>query len=281
MSTPEPPLGLIAAGGMLPLLVARGARSAGRRVVCVGMSGFADPALADECDEFGWVGMARPGSWARRLRSRGVRQAVMVGRVQKTHVYVPLWRLIWRFFPDLTAARVFLHARRSDMRTDSAMSSLAEALARKGVTLIDTTRYIPDHLASPGPMTRRRPSAAQSGDIAFGVPIARRMGELDVGQSIAVKDRDTVAVEAIEGTDAMIRRAGELCRGGGWVLVKLAKPEQDLRFDVPVIGVETVRNLKAAGGACIAVEAGRVIMLDKPAVIAEADRLGVCIVGVE
>jgi UDP-2,3-diacylglucosamine hydrolase len=118
-------------------------------------------------------------------------------------------------------------------------------------------------------------------DVEFALPIVRRLGELDIGQAVAVAQREVIAVEAIEGTDALIRRAGELCRAGGWVLVKVAKPRQDPRFDVPTVGVQTIENLKAAGAACLAVEAGKVILLDKPEVLAAADRLGIAIVGVK
>jgi hypothetical protein len=124
------------------------------------------------------------------------------------------------------------------------------------------------------------PSATIFADIQFALPILRRLAEVDIGQSIAVRDREIVAVEAIEGTDAMIRRAGELCKRGGWTLLKIAKPNQDMRFDVPTIGVKTVQNVQASGGACIAVEAGKVIMVDKPLLIQAARRAGVAIVGV-
>jgi DUF1009 family protein len=135
-------------------------------------------------------------------------------------------------------------------------------------------------MAGVGTMTRGEPSTQQMADIRFALPIVKRMGDLDIGQSVAVRDREIIAVEAIEGTDAMMERAGRLCRKGGWTLVKMAKPQQDMRFDVPVVGVPTIENLKRCGGACLAVESGRVIMIDKPEVIAKAEALGIAIVGV-
>lgn len=163
------------------------------------------------------------------------------------------------------------------------LGALADELGRGGITLIDTTRYIPEHLAGEGVLTRRGPTAAQQADIDFGWPVLMRMNDLDIGQAIAVKNRDIVAVEAIEGTDAMIRRAGELCRGfrgGGWVLLKGPRPDKDMRFDVPTVGVQTIQALKDAGAKVLAVAAGKVILADKPALLKAADDAGVVVVGV-
>ena len=273
------PIGLIAGQGRLPILTARGIRDAGRRVACVGLAGQFDGELPALCDDFKTAGLIRLGQWIRTLRRWGVEQAVMVGRVSKARIYDPL-RVV-RQLPDWRAAKLWYRVLRHDKRNDALLGAVADELKRGGVTLIDSTLYIPQHLADEGVMTRTQPSAGQRADIAFGLPIARRMGDLDVGQSIAVRDREVIAVEAIEGTDAMIRRAGELCRLGKWTLIKLAKPNQDMRFDVPVVGVQTIENLKANGATCLAVEAGKVILIDKPDVIAAADRAGVAVVGVQ
>jgi len=139
--------------------------------------------------------------------------------------------------------------------------------------------YCREHLAEDGVMTSRRPGPQVEQDIEFGWPLAKKLGELDIGQAIAVKEREVIAVEAIEGTAEMIKRAGQFCRAGGWTLIKTSKPNQDLRFDVPCVGPETIRDLAAHGSRCLVVEAGKTIILDKPQTVALADQLGVCIVG--
>jgi DUF1009 family protein len=276
----QPPLGLIAGGGALPLLEARGMRSAGRRVACVGLAGQFDPALREACDAFGVAGLVQIGRWIRLLRRWGVEEAVMIGSVKKTRImYDPL--RVFRQLPDWRAAMLWYRVLRHDKRDQTLLAAVADELDRNGVRLIDTTRYIPDHLAGAGVLTRHRPSPQQQADIAFGWPILMRMNDLDIGQAIAVKERDVIAVEAMEGTDEMIRRAGELCRKQDWTLLKGPRPDKDLRFDVPTVGVRTIENLRAAGAGCLALAAGKVILADREAVIRAADEAGLAIVGVE
>ncbi len=274
----ERPIGIIAGQGQLPVLTAQGIRAAGRSVVCVGLRDQYDPRLPELCDGFKAAGIIQIGRWVRLLRRWGAAEAVMVGRVAKVRMYDPFYLL--RQMPDWRAARLWFVRLRHDRRNDAILGAVADELAREGITLLDTTRYIPQHLADEGVMTRTTPTDSQRADIAFSLPIVARMGDLDIGQSLAVKDREVVAVEAIEGTDRMIERAGQLCRRGGWTLVKVAKPKQDLRFDVPTVGPNTIENLKRHGGSSIAVEAGRTILLDKPQLIEAADRAGIAIVGV-
>lgn len=274
---PTPPIGLIAGGGTLPVAIARGIRSAGRQVACVGLAGQHEPALGELCHRFRSVGLIQVGKWIRTLRRWGCREVVMVGKVEKARMYDPLSWL--RYKPDLLAGKIWFYQLRQDRRPDQVLRAVADALDADGITMIDSTRYIPELLADAGVMTRAQPSASQRGDIDFALPIVRRMGDLDIGQSIAVKDRDIIAVEAIEGTDAMIGRAGELCRKGGWTLIKLAKPGQDMRFDVPTVGPQTIERMREHGGTCLAVEAGRTILLDKPQLIEAADAAGIAIVG--
>ena len=273
------PIGLIAGNGMLPLFEARGIRAAGRGCFCVGFAGQTHPDLRRACDRFRPVGFIRLGQWIRTFQRWGVREAVMVGGVSKARMYDPL-RLV-RQIPDARALRLWYRELRHDKRDQTVLAALAAELARSGIELIDTTRYIPDHLAVPGSMTRREPTARQHADIAFGWPILMQMNDLDIGQAIAVKERDVIAVEAIEGTDAMIRRAGDLCRSRGWTLLKGPRPEKDMRFDVPTVGVATIEALAAAGAGCLALAAGRTILVDKPAVLAAADKAGIAVVGVE
>lgn len=274
----EQPIGLIAGQGRLPVMMAEGARAEGRRVVCIGLRDQFDPELPTVCDAFRAAGIIQIGRWVRLLRRWGVGEAVMVGRVTKVRMYDPLYLV--RQMPDWRAAKLWFGRLRHDKRNDAILGAVADELAAAGVTLIDSTRYIPQHMADEGAMTRVEPTGGHRGDIDFALPIIARLGELDIGQSIAIKDREVIAVEAIEGTDRMIERAGQLCRRGGWTLVKVAKPGQDMRFDVPTVGVATIENLRKNGGTCLAVEAGKVIMVDKPAVIAAAEKAGVAVVGV-
>jgi DUF1009 family protein len=273
---PEP-VGLIAGSGELPMLVARGARAAGRPVVCVALRDSFDPRLPALCDHFHEVGMVQIGRWIRLLRRGGVRQAVMVGGVRKTRMHDPL--RLFRQIPDLRAAWLWYRRLRHDRRNHAVLAALADELASCGVPLMDSTTFIQDHLASDGVMGAVQPGTDARGDVAFGWPLLRQLVELDVGQSMAVRDRDVIAVEAIEGTDAMIERAGSLCRAKGWTLLKTAKAAHDRRADVPTIGVATIERVAAAGCRCIALGTGQVILVDRPAVIAAADRLGVAIWG--
>jgi DUF1009 family protein len=273
-----PPLGLIAGNGQLPLLVARGAKAAGRRVIAVGLRDQFDSTLPALCDEFDQAGWLRIGKWIRLLRRAGVHEAVMVGGVSKQRMHDP-FKLI-RQLPDLRAARLWYRRLRHDRRNAAVLAAVADELASSGVTLMDSTTYIQEHLATLGVMGSVTPSSAQQADIAFGWPIISQVCELDVGQAIAVRDRDTIAVEAVEGTDAMIDRASTLCRSRGWTLLKTSSGNHDRRADVPTIGVATIERLAKAGGTCLALGVARVILIEKPLVIAAANRLGVALVGV-
>lgn len=273
------PLGLIAGQGRLPLLVARGMRDAGARVCCVGLRDQYDLQLPSLCDSFGEVGLVRLGLWIKLLRRWNVTEAVMVGGVSKKRMHDP-WKLL-RQIPDWRAAMLWYRHLRHDRRNAAVLCAIADELHRSGITLIDSTTYIPDHLAAEGVMTHVQPTAQQRADIDFGWPLLSQMVELDVGQSIAVRDRDVIAVEAVEGTDAMIVRAGQLCRSKGWTLLKTAKRDHDMRADVPTIGLATIERAAKAGCGCIAIGAGRVILVDKPAVLAAAEQMKIAIVGVK
>ena len=273
-----PPIGLIAGQGALPVIVAQGMRAAGRRVSCIGLADQYVPELPALCDDFAEAGVVQLGKWLRLARRFGVREAVMVGRVSKARMHDPL--RLFRQLPDWRALNLWYRRLRHDRRSATVLGVLADELAKEGLVLIDSTTFIPDHMASEGTMTRRAPTDEQSSDIAFGWALLKQVGALDIGQSIAVRERDVIAVEAVEGTDRMIERAGELCRTRGWTLLKTARPGHDMRADVPTIGVSTIERMHAAGGGCIAVGVGKVILVDRPAVLATADRLGVAIVGV-
>ncbi len=272
-------VGLIAGGGRLPFMVAAGARSRGLRVVCVGLAGYVDEPLADEVDTFYPVAVARPGSWIRKLRKHSVTKTVMVGQVTKSHLFTPC--RILRYLPDWRAFRIFYwRLRGKSIQTDTLLTALADELASGGILLENTTMYCEQYLADAGVMTRHKPGTQIEQDIEFGWPLAKKLGELDIGQAIAVKEREVIAVEAIEGTAEMIKRAGQFCKAGGWTLVKTAKPAQDMRFDVPCVGPETIRDLAAGGAKCLVVEAGKTLIIDKPQTLDLANELGITVVGV-
>jgi hypothetical protein len=184
-----------------------------------------------------------------------------------------------RYLPDGTSVRLWF-TKIKDKRNDTILRAVADELAARGITLEDSLQYCAEALAPAGVLTRRGgPTAAQQRDIDFGWPIAKDIGRLDVGQGIAVKETEVIAVEAIEGTDRMIERAGQLCRHGGWILIKVAKPNQDRRFDVPTVGPDTIENLHRHGGKVLVVEAGQTLLIERARMLELAERYGICVVG--
>lgn len=274
---PPEPLGLIAGAGQLPRLVAQGMIDAGHTVRGVGFVNQYDAELPNLCESFREVGALRLGEWGRKLRGLGVRYAVMVGRVDKAKI-MHSWVTILRNRPDFRTTKLWISNTR-DRRSHNILRTVAEELVKDGVQLIDSTAHIADHLANPGPMTNTKPTPRQDADIELAWPILQRLLSLDVGQAITVRGGDTIAVEAVEGTDRMIARSGELCRAGGWTLLKGARANHDRRADVPTIGPDTIRNMHKHGGRCIGLAAGDVIIIDKPQTLALADELGVAVVG--
>ena len=272
------PIGLLAGSGRFPILFAEAARRQGLPVACVGIRHEAHESLRDLCESFEVVGVSKLGGMIRSFRRRGVRQVVMAGKVTKSVMYTP--GRVLQLWPDLRMAR-FWYRNLVDKRDDSILLGVIAEFAKDGMTFASALDYCPELLVKHGTLTRRRPSASELKDIAFGWTLAKEMGRLDVGQSVAIKESAAVAVEAIEGTDRCIERAGQLCRSGGWTLVKVAKPQQDMRFDVPTIGITTVENLHKAGARVLAIEAGKTIVIDQPDVIALANRLGLAIVALD
>jgi len=272
------PLGIIAGAGRFPFLVAEGARRTGRPVVAVGLRGLTSDDLRQEVDRFYWSGVVRLGAWIRIFRRCGVREAIMAGSVRKSDMY-GRFRLL-RFLPDWTSFRLWFFEV-ADRRNDTLLRAAADCMARKGITLTNSVQYCQEHLPGPGVLTRLQPTPAQQKDIAFGWPIAKEMGRLDIGQAIAVKEQEVIAVEAIEGTDRMIQRAGELCRPGAWMLIKVAKPNQDMRFDVPTVGPDTVDNLKRHGAKALVFEAGQTLVIDRDKMVEAADRAGIVVIAHE
>lgn len=265
------PLGLIAGNGRFPFLVAAAARRAGRRVVAIAIKEEAAPELAAEVDEIHWVGLGQLGRCIDALKGAGAREAVMAGQVKHRQIFSDIR-------PDLKL--VTLLARLAFKNTDSLIGAVADTLQSEGITLLPSIGLLEDQLATPGAMTRRKPSKDERRDIEYGVGVARTLAGHDLGQTAVVKERAAVALEAMEGTDEVIRRAGRIA-GAGCTVVKVAKPRQDLRFDVPVVGPGTLAAMSEAGAVLLAVEAGRTLLLDRALFLAEADRRRIGVWGLE
>ncbi|HEX4131921.1 MAG TPA: UDP-2,3-diacylglucosamine diphosphatase LpxI [Pirellulales bacterium] len=275
-------VGLIAGWGRYPILVAEELRRQGCETYCVGLEGHADPILAELCAGFCTMGFGRLGRAIRYMRQHGVHDATMAGKVHKLRLFTPWmwarqmpdWRT-WRRF-----AKHFLFAMK-DRKDDTLLRAVIDEFALDGIHFAPATEFAPELLVKPGNLTRRVPSRSERRDIEFGWKIAKELGRLDIGQCVAVKREATLALEAIEGTDRCIERAGELCTARNFTVVKVAKPKQDMRFDVPTIGVGTLETMVRAGASCLAIEAGRTILLDQQDVIAYADRHKLAIVALD
>lgn len=274
------PVGVLAAWGELPIAIARAVRAAGRPVVCLGVRHHAEPEpLRAVSDHYHAIGAAEIGKASRLFRRHGVRRATLAGKFHKVDLYRPgAWL---RYLPDATTAWAFYrHFVRpdADRRDDTLLGAIVETFARRGITMEPATDFAPELLVPEGPIAGPPLSAAQQSDVEFGWGLARAMGGLDVGQSVCVHRGAAIAIEAIEGTDLCIQRAGELCPQGGFTVVKVAKPQQDMRFDVPTVGLRTLRTMSAAGAGVLAIEAGQTILLDREAFTAEASRCGIRVV---
>ena len=277
---PLSPLGLIAGQGDLPLETARGIRASGRPVICLALAGQAKTdELRALCDQTLVVGLLRLNQWIRVLKRHGCRQAVMVGRVRAAEMHARFH--LFRYIPDWRTARVWFFRVRHDKRTARLLNAVAQELQSGGITLIDGRPFVPDSLAILGLMTKTAPSAAIQADIDFAWPLLKRANELLIGQALTVKDHTVIAMEAIEGTNRLIDRTGEFCKRKGWVLCKAANPSQDMRFDVPTVGLATIERLHAHGGGALVLEVGRTIMLEKNQMLARADELGIAVLGRE
>ena len=255
-------------------MVLEGAKRAGCHVVVIGLRGLADGELAGRADVFKWAGLTRLGRWIRILKRHRAGGVILAGSVEKTGMY-GRWRWL-RHVPDWTAVKLWFF-KLADKRNDSVLAAVADEFANHGIIMQDCIHYSAEHLAPKGVLTRRQPSGGQLKDADFGWTIAKEMGRLDIGQSIAVKETEVIAVEAIEGTDRMIERAGALCPKGGWTLVKVAKPQQDLRFDVPTVGPDTIARLKPHGAGMLVIEAGKTVVIDREKMIAAAAAAGIVV----
>jgi DUF1009 family protein len=269
------PVGLLACAGRFPIVFAEKARECGIPVVCVGVAGMADPSLKTLCTEFHWLRRASLGFLIRAFRGGGVRRWTMAGKFHKHLIFRP-GRLL-HFLPDWRMLRFFFLRRRPANNDDSLLLGLIDEFRAFGLDCVSALDLCPELLVREGDLTRRKPTPAEEKDIAFGWQLAREMGRLDVGQSVMVRERAVLAVEAIEGTDKAILRAGELCGKNGFVVVKVAKPGQDMRFDVPTVGRQTLESMREAGAKVLAIEAGRTILIDEAETVELADRYGIVV----
>ena len=268
-----PRIGLIAGNGRFPFLVLRGARSLGHDVTVVAIKEEAFPELETAARDAGadlhWVSLGHLGKCIKILKSSGVTRAVMAGQVKHVKIFSGI-------IPDLTLMSVL--TRLKARNTDALISAVADVMRDEGVDLIDSTAFLEPLLAREGVLTDRAPAEEEAQDLAFGYRMADAIAALDIGQTIAVKHEAVVAVEAMEGTDEVIGRAGYLA-GPGVRIVKVAKPKQDMRFDVPVIGIATIQAMRIAGAVALSVDAGRTLVLDGQHVFASANEAGITIVG--
>jgi UDP-2,3-diacylglucosamine hydrolase len=266
-------LGLIAGNGRFPFLVLEAARAQGHDVTIVAAQEEAFPELNDAAARLGadihWISIGHLGKCINLLKEAGVSNAVMAGQVKHAKIFSGL-------IPDWTMAKVLKHA--FTKNTDGLIGAIAEVLRENGIELMNSTALITPLLARPGAMTARQPTEEEQKDLEFGYRMADQIAALDIGQTIAVKHQAVVAVEAMEGTDEVIARAGHLA-GPGVCIVKVAKPKQDMRFDVPVVGFATVQAMRVAGAAVLSVDAGKTLMLDGDAVRASANEAKIAIVG--
>jgi DUF1009 family protein len=261
--------GLIAGNGQFPFLVIDGARRQGAELSVVAINEETDPRIDREASDVRWVGIGQLGRMISFFKDRGVERVMMAGQVKHVQIFSGA-------MPDMRMVKMLWNLPRRN--TDALIGGIAAELAKDGIELIDSTFFVGDHLAADGVMTKRRPSDLEIENIEYGLQIAREIARLDLGQTIVVRGKACVAVEAMEGTDAAIKRAGELANGK-LTVVKVAKPHQDMRFDVPVVGISTIETMIAAGATCLSISAGKTLIFDRQVMLALADRHNICVIG--
>lgn len=261
-------IGLIAGSGTFPIAFARAAKEKGMQVIAVAHEGETMPELAQCVDRIFWIKVGQLGKLISTFKEQGVKDVLMAGGIKKT-------RLFGGGMPDLRG--VALLAKMIHKKDDSILRAVAQELESEGITVRESTLCLDNIVAVPGVLTKRKPSKDERLDIEFGWQMAKEVGRLDIGQTIVVKGQAVLAVEAIEGTDEAIRRGGLLC-GEGAVVVKICKPNQDLRFDLPAIGATTIQSMAQVKASCLAVEAGKTIIIEREIMIRDAERAGIAVV---
>ena len=262
--------GLIAGNGKFPFMVVEGARQSGARMVVAAIREETDPSIEGLAERVEWVGIGQLGKMIRFFKDEGVDKAIMAGQVKHVQIFS-------RAVPDARMLKVLLKLPRRN--TDSLIGAIAAELQTEGIELIDSTYFLQQHLPQVGTLTRREPDKHERGDIEYGLEIAREIARLDLGQTIVVRGKACVAIEAMEGTDETIRRAGRLVNKR-LTVVKIAKPDQDMRFDVPVVGVPTIETMIEAGATCLCLTAGKTLMFDREEMIRLANDRKIAIVAV-
>ena len=263
---------LIAGNGRFPFLVLEAARGQGIAMTVAAIREEADAELQSLAGSFHWIGLGELSKLIEILKSEGVTHAMMAGQVKHSRIFSSLR-------PDWRLAKLLLMLPRKN--TDSLIGAVAKVLADEGITLLDSTAFLKNFMAPAGLLTRRAPNDAERGDLDYGRSVAREVARLDIGQSVVICERACVAVEAMEGTDAAIARAAAFANGRSLTVVKVAKPKQDMRFDVPVIGPATIRAMRAAGATALGIDAGRTLLIDRDQLVREADEAGIAIEAVE
>lgn len=263
-------IGLIAGSGELPAAIASAAHLRGYTVFAVGLEPLAEKSLADHVDEIKWVNVGKLGAMLEALKKAGIKEAVMAGKVPKSLIFKS------RITPDLRAMKLLFSLK--DKSDDSIMLAIAKELKKEGITLLNTTDFSTGLLTPEGVLTKKQPTKEEWKDIAFGWKIAKEIGRLDIGQTIVIKNQAVMAVEAIEGTDEAIKRGGTLAAEGA-VVIKVSKPNQDLRFDVPVVGISTLMAMIETKARVLAVETQKSILLNREEMIKKADKAGISVLG--
>jgi DUF1009 family protein len=263
-------LGLIAGNGKFPFLVLEGAKRAGASIAVAAIREETDPEIERVAERVTWVGIGQLGKMLRFFKNEGVEKAIMAGQVKHVQIFS-------RAIPDVRMLKMLL--RLPKRNTDALIGAVAGELEAEGIELIDSTYFLKDNLPTSGTLTKRAPDERERGDIEYGLEIAQEIARLDLGQTIVIRERACVAIEAMEGTDAVIRRAGGLVRGR-LTVVKIAKPDQDMRFDVPVVGVPTIESMIESGATCLCLTAGKTLMFDREEMIKLANKNKVAVVAV-
>jgi DUF1009 family protein len=260
--------GLIAGNGRFPFLVLEGARSQGIEMAVIALKEETSPELEKIAKRLHWVSLGELSKTIELLKQEGVTQAVMAGQVKHNKIFSAIR-------PDWKLAKLLVSLSRKN--TDSLIGAVARALEEEGIQLVDSTLFLKPLVADAGVLTRRAPNEHEAEDIAYGLAVARQIAGMDVGQTVVIADRACVAVEAMEGTDEAIARAARIAGGKPLVVVKVSKPGQDMRFDVPVVGLPTIEQMRGAGATALAVDAGRTLLFDRMELIAQADAAGIAI----
>jgi UDP-2,3-diacylglucosamine hydrolase len=260
--------GLIAGNGRFPFLVLEGARSQGIDMAVIAIKEEADPQLAQQAQRVHWVSLGELSKTIDLLHQEGVGQAVMAGQVKHNKIFSSIR-------PDWKLAKLLFALPRKN--TDALIGAVAKVLEDEGIQLVDSTLFLKPLVPDAGVLSRRSPNDHEAGDIAYGLGVARHIAGMDIGQTVVISDQACVAVEAMEGTDETIARAARIASGKPLVVVKVSKPKQDMRFDVPVVGLPTIATMKAAGATALAVDAQRTLFFDRATLIAAADEAGIAI----